>query len=497
MGNKGIDTLAGKSEDVYTMMDYKTIIDGLRSEYANEIAFMEVDDEGNVCSYSYEMFIKDIRKVATYFMQNRINEKVVAIVGNNSYYWLVCAYACLYTDTTVFPIDSYMDKSAVFELCKTTEVGVVLADETFVVNEKCEMQGINILSMKDCFDSEDHMDEYDIRVDESKVICYMCSSGTTGKSKIVMFSYRNLVAPIKRGWPRGTNTNGDNIRIMWTMPFFHVGLFSLISIFMDGDTLCVEKSPKYYFRDMKLFEPHYIPMVPMLYDAIVKKVERGQSIREILGNNCSCICCGAAPLRKEYIKLLYDEGIRIEHTYGMTETSGLGTENIISPQSVYKIGSVGKINQYIEIALKDGEIIMRGDGVMLGYYGDEKATEETVKDGWLYTGDMGYIDEDGFLYIKGRKKNLIITSSGENVLPEEIEEFFLQKKIVEEISVYNENDVITAEFYIGSRKVDEAVIRDAVREYNNETSAAKNIRSIKFRNTRFEKTATGKIVRKS
>lgn len=225
MGNKGIDTLAGKSEDVYTMMDYKTIIDGLRSEYANEIAFMEVDDEGNVCSYSYEMFIKDIRKVATYFMQNRINEKVVAIVGNNSYYWLVCAYACLYTDTTVFPIDSYMDKSAVFELCKTTEVGVVLADETFVVNEKCEMQGINILSMKDCFDSEDHMDEYDIRVDESKVICYMCSSGTTGKSKIVMFSYRNLVAPIKRGWPRGTNTNGDNIRIMWTMPFFHVGLF--------------------------------------------------------------------------------------------------------------------------------------------------------------------------------------------------------------------------------------------------------------------------------
>lgn len=476
------------------MDNYKDIIERLGCEYSGRTALMEVNDEGIVCRYSFARFIEDIRKAATYIMKNKYNNDIVAIIGNNSYKWLVCAYACLYTDTAIFPVNPHMERTAIYKMCNQIGTKLIIADDEFIAKLKYEMQEINIISMSECIDTIDNIDEYDLEMDENKVICYMSSSGTTGKEKLVMYSHKNLSAPLKRGWPN--TIDKDERRMMWTLPFFHVGLLSLACLFIGGDTLCVGRSPKYYFRDMKLFDIHEIVMVPMLVDAIIKKMERGKSIRDIVGNNCFCITSGAAILRKKYIKMIVDADMYMVNSYGMTESSGLGASNIMSKDNINKLDSVGKINEQMEIAIKDGEIIMRGDGVMMGYYGDEKTTKETIKDGWLYTGDLGYIDEDGFLYIKGRKKNVIITSSGENVLPEEIEKIFIEQGITEEVCVYNENNVITAEFYIGSRRTEKALIEEAVKKYNKENPASKGIRSIKYRDTGFEKTATGKIKRR-
>ena len=480
-------------KEVLSMDCYKNIIEKLRCEYSDRIALMEVDDERNLRKYSYERFVKDIRKAATYIMQNEYNDQVVAIIGNKSYQWLVCAYACLYTDTAIFPIDPNLEKTELLDMCKKVGSKLILADDVFIEDFVGELQELHMVSMNDALDMEDQIDRFDIKIDENKVICYMSSSGTTGRQKIAMFSHKNLMAPIRRGWPKVVAKDGR--RMMWTLPFFHVGFLSLLCLFMGGNTLCVGRSPKYYFRDMKVFDFHELTMVPMLLDAVIRKMERGQAIQEIIGNQCTCISCGAAPLRSDHIKMINDSGIYVVNNYGMTETSGLGTINILSKDNISKNESVGNINGHMEIAIKDGEIIMRGDGVMLGYYGDEKATEETIRDGWLYTGDLGYIDEDGFLYIKGRKKNVIITSSGENVLPEEIENVFIKQGIAEEVCVYSKHNVITAEFYIGSKRTDKNLVKDAVKKYNADTPASKNIRNIIFNEVGFEKTATGKIIR--
>lgn len=478
------------------MENYRDIIEKLKVEYAERNAFMEVVD-GNIIGYTFTKLWNDVRSVATYIMQNGINQKTVAIIGDNSYKWLVCAYACLYTDTAVFPMNPHLEEDSIIQLCKKVNVGFVFADKEFIARSKdeiCKAIDVKIVEMQEPFSTEDDIESYNITFDSNKVKCYMASSGTTGKEKIVMFNDTNIYAQLKRGWPKAVAK--DEIRMLWTLPLFHIGFFSIICALIGGDTLCIGGSPKYYFRDMKLFEPHEIAVVPMLADAISRKIERGISLRKIVGNNCFCISCGAAALSKKTINTIISENIFMVNSYGMTETSGMSVTILMNKENYSKFGSVGKPSELLNVKIADdGEILFSGEGVMLGYFDDEELTKQTIKDGWLYTGDLGYFDEDGYLFVKGRKKNVIVTSSGENILPEEIEKIFLEQEIVEEVCVYSVENVLTAEFYIGSKKTDKEVIEEAVKKYNKDSVASKNIRSIKYREVPFERTATGKIKR--
>ena len=226
-----------------------------------------------------------------------------------------------------------------------------------------------------------------------------------------------------------------------------------------------------------------------------------KQILDNLGGNLTMIICGGANLDPKYEKGMHDFGIEIYNGYGITECSPAITCN--RPDK-YKFGSVGVPIDCCEIKIHEpdeegvGEIYVKGTNVMVGYYGEPEATAEAFDGEWFKTGDYGRIDEDGFLFMVGRKKNLIVLSNGKNVSPEELEDKLSTIDYVKEVLVYEENKQIVAEFFLDEEDYPDARsrIKDDVNEFNRKMPLFKNIGKVKIRDDEFPKTTTLKIVRK-
>ena len=238
-------------------------------------------------------------------------------------------------------------------------------------------------------------------------------------------------------------------------------------------------------------------------------------IHTSLGNNVSLFIAGGAAINPDVIRDYEALGIPMIQGYGMTENSPIIAVN----RDYYsKADSVGKPMPGTEVRIVDqdedgiGEIICRGPSVMIGYYDDPEATAEVLRDGWLYTGDYGRLDEEGFLYICGRKKNVIVTKNGKNIFPEEIEALLLENSLIEEVVVYgtidkkNNDTVVKAEIYPCAEAVEERcgniseeklqeIIKEAIEEVNDKMPTYKRVKRFKLRSEEFEKTTTRKIRR--
>ena len=217
------------------------------------------------------------------------------------------------------------------------------------------------------------------------------------------------------------------------------------------------------------------------------------------GGNLKTICSGGAYLDPEYIDRFADYGITILQGYGMTECSPVISTNLAWDN---KKGSVGKLLPNCEAKVVDDELWVRGSSVMMGYYKMPEETAETLEDGWLKTGDLGYVDEDRFVYITGRKKNLIILANGENVSPEEVENELCQKDLVKEILVREKERVIEAEIFPDYEYAKKKNIRDIkenlqqiIDAFNEKMPVYKRIHSLIVREKEFEKTTAKKIKR--
>nr|MCR5041373.1 AMP-binding protein [Clostridia bacterium] len=212
------------------------------------------------------------------------------------------------------------------------------------------------------------------------------------------------------------------------------------------------------------------------------------------------IMCGGAYLDPKIEQFMYDIGIPVITGYGMTECSPCVT---CSRLYDFKIGSVGLPLECNEIKIHDpdengvGEIYVRGENLMLGYYNDPEATAAAFDGEWLKSGDYGWIDSEGYLFFSGRKKNLIILGNGKNVSPEEIEGKLSEIEFVKEVLVYEEKGAITAEFYLDTEKFPDAprLLKAEVERVNDELAEFKQVTRIKTRETEFPKTTTLKIIR--
>ncbi len=258
-------------------------------------------------------------------------------------------------------------------------------------------------------------------------------------------------------------------------------------------------------KNIKLFRPNVILMVPLMIETMAKKLQDAAALppeivkREVFGEQFHTICSGGAYMPPAMLDLFGTYGITILQGYGMTECAP-----VISTTVSWNVrkGSVGQLLPNCEAKVVDEELWVRGSSVMQGYYQMPKETEETLVDGWLRTGDLGYVDEEGFVYLTGRKKNLIITKNGENVSPEELENRLSEAPVIQEILVRESEGVIEAEIFPDAEYVEmkgvkdvRAALQELIDDWNKHAPAYKKIYRLKVRETEFPKTPSKKIKR--
>lgn len=444
--------------------------------------------------------------------------KHIALIGTTTYQWIVGYFGIVGSGSVAVPIDAQLPADAVCELLERADVEMLVFDEirrdvAEAVKEKCpsvryilSMQaeeaadGVQSLSMLTAL----HAGEYEKELDGGQLATILFTSGTTGKSKGVMLSHRNLVdnaVCLDMKIPAGTIS-------MTLLPINHVYCLTMdiIKGLHIGLVICINDSIMHVQRNMKLFKPEIVLLVPLVIESIYGKLKDAGSLipkkmvaKAAFGGNLRIICSGGAYLDPDYVDKFKEYGITILQGYGMTECSPVISTNL---EWENKKGSVGKLLPNCEAKVVDEEIWVRGSSVMQGYYKMPEQTAETLEDGWLKTGDLGYVDEDDFVYITGRRKNLIILANGENVSPEELENQLSRSALVKEILVREKDKVIEAEIFPDYEYAKKKHVKDIqgklqelVDGFNQDMPVYKRIYSLIVRETEFEKTPSKKIKR--
>lgn len=341
-------------------------------------------------------------------------------------------------------------------------------------------------------------------IDPQSMTAIIFTSGTTGKSKGVMLSHANIAD--NATCEPDNNYHGD--KRLSILPIHHIFCFicDIAAGLWFGRIICINDSLMRIPKNLKQFRPAQATVVPMIAASILSKMQMASKTnpdkkaigREVFGENFKTLYVGGSYLSPEIIEGYREFGISAAQGYGMTECSARISSNAGVNDSS-KNTSVGHLMPGCIVKTVDGELWVKSPSVMLGYYKNPEETAKTLTpDDWLKTGDLGYVDDEGFVYLTGRKKNLIILSNGENVSPEELENKFACFEPVKEIVVYDKEGVITAEVYPNPDYEAEDIrgeIQDKINEINDTLIAAKQIHALVLRDTEFEKTSSKKIKR--
>lgn len=443
--------------------------------------------------------------------------KHIAIIGSTSYSWITAYYGIVNGGSVAVPLDANLPAEDLCELIDRADVTTLVYDRSkenaaLMAAERCpalanlvameaETAVTGALHMWELTEKAEQGTGYEPKPEDLATI--MFTSGTTGKSKGVMLTHRNLAenaTALDMGYEPGTV-------LMSVLPIHHAYCLSMdiLKGTSVGAVICINDSLLRVAKNIKLFEPNMILMVPLMVETLAKKLEEASLIPaplvkiKVFGKQFHTICSGGAYLNPAYIDLFKKYGITIMQGYGMTECAPVISTNC---NAAMKAGSIGKRMPNCEVKIVDEEIWVRGSSVMQGYYKMPGETAQTLEDGWLKTGDLGYIDEEGFLFLTGRKKNLIITPNGENVSPEEIENRLGENRLVQEVLVRDSEGVIEAEIfpdyeYASKKKVKDiqAKLQEIIDDYNRAAPLYKRIFKLKVRDVAFEKNTTKKIKR--
>lgn len=441
----------------------------------------------------------------------------IGIIGSTSYSWVVAYLGTVNSGSVAVPLDASLPADEVCELLDRADVTMLVVDTcrndvAKIVRDRCpKLKVLIVMQQKEHNEDacslwkllEEHRGNCDFQPDPDALCTIMFTSGTTGKSKGVMLSHRNLAE-------NATSIDiktPEKVVLMTVLPIHHAYCLCLdilkgISL---GALICINDSLLRVAKNIQLFKPEMILMVPLMIETLAKKLEEVSLLpakivkNQVFGKQFHTICSGGAYLDPSYVDLFAKYGITILQGYGMTECSP-----VISTMPPWKIKkqAVGQLIANCEAKTVDGELWVRGSSVMKGYYKMPEETAETLESGWLKTGDLGYVDEDGYVFLTGRKKNLIITKNGENVSPEELENKLSAARLIQEVLVRDHNSVIEAEIYPDYEYAKKKRIKDIPAElqkiidsYNSGAPAHKKIYSLIVRETEFEKTPSKKIKR--
>jgi long-chain acyl-CoA synthetase len=541
----------------------KELIENSAFKYPDNIAFEYKNKDNKAQKVSYKQFKSDIECLGTAIYSIGLKDRHIAVIGENSYEWIVTYIATVNSSNVIVPIDKELtakeirnilidseSKALIFsDLYSETvlEIQNDLAEVRYFINTNAESDNDKFICYQGLLErgrqliSQGDRSFIDNQVDSNMMAAIIYTSGTTGVSKGVMLSHQNISSNVVSA----LNNVKPYEETLLVLPIHHTfgitaGVFCILH---SGYKICINSNLKRVSNDIKEYKPGLVFLVPLFVETMYKKIwstaEKSgkanllrtlikvsnfslrmgidlrrklfKSVLSAFGGELRLIVCGGAPLDPKYIKGFRDFGINVLNGYGITECSPIVSVN---RNQHYKDGSIGQVLTCCEVNIDnpdsngEGEILVKGQNVMMGYYKNDKATKDAMEDGWFRTGDIGRLDEDGFLYITGRKKNLIILNNGKNIYPEEIEMLIVNIPYVKEVMVYSECDLeekettITAEVYLDSEYIEAKGINDPkdqlqkdIDMINKTIPYYKNISEVRIRETEFDKTTTKKIKR--
>ena len=476
------------------------LVNHMEDDQAEKTAIQYYDEaKGGVVSICYGQYAQDIRRAAGLLLHRKpdIKGQKVCLLARNGYDYLVNLLSVLLAGGVLVPLNLQKNWDEIQYEIDLVEPVYILHDGEFAEREPAltAAYGDKLLPMdgyktsqwsERCSECED--------VDALSVILF--TSGTTGRSKGVMISHRNLFAPMDffclpfEDIQKQTGWDTSKFRSFSVLPMFHVAaLTSSISWAIMGNTVNLCNDLKHFYRDLAAMDSEVMAVVPVLLQSIYRDVKRGR--RDRLGS-LKALTCGAASMDAETMSNLVKAGFFICQMYGLTETVGDGTWN--NSQDPADIHSVGLCDPKREYKLEDGELCIRGDSVMMGYYKDPEATAEAIDaEGWLHTGDLARIDERGFVFLTGRKKNLIILDSGENVSPEELEGMLAGCGAIRECVVKEKGKKICALVFCLPEAQEE--VREYITRLNRTLPLYMRITAVEFSEGPLPRNAVGKLQR--
>ena len=552
-----------KFTPVRTIKHYLQVIEG----HGDKVLFRYYADAAcrEIVDMTYAEFVANVRTQAAAFEALGLAGKRVAVVGETSYKWLSTHLATIACGGVIIPMDKEVAFEEMLGLLAVGEADVVVYSKAF--NDKfasvtshdtlrtfipMEPGSAVLAHGYIAYDKlmEEGKNYPDYQFPESENINQLAemlfTSGTTGTSKCVMLSQKNMLSVVNTACEAVEFFPDDTI--VSVLPVHHTyELCCMLAGMNYGMTIGINDSLKHVLKSITTFRPTGLVLVPLFVETMHKRIwdkiaQQGKTkkvkfairltrflrmfgidlrrklFKEIIdgfGGRLERIVCGGAALNPATAKSFDDFGITIMEGYGITECSPLISVN---PYYALKTGSVGPACPCCEVridgttvndkGLAEGEIIVKGDNVMLGYYRNEEANANAfTEEGWYRTGDVGYMDKDGYIFITGRMKSVIVLDNGKNVFPEEVEEYIGRiAGIVESVVLGRKNEegsvVLTAivvpdyDFYKDKSPEEiEAKIKEDIRTMNKKLAAFKQVKTVEIREEPFEKTTSRKIKR--
>lgn len=536
----------------------RDIINNSSNKYKDKIAIREKKNK-KIVSYTYGQLRDDVYALGTKLIDMGLKDKHIAIVGENSYSWIVSYLAIITGVGVAVPLDKELDSEQISKLLEKGDASAVLFSKGFLssIDEIIENSKLEFAA---CLNDTDKYTDVQTLINEGRQLInegstvyedsivnvnelnvIMFTSGTTGFNKGVMISQNNLLVNIEVA----CKAFGIYHKTVAVLPFHHIyeNVCGMIAPITVGMTLFINDSLKYLSKDLKLAQPELEIMVPLFLETMEKSIRAqlkrmnlektfensikfsnfllkfGIDLRRLLfrkvhanfGGKLKAIVCGGAALKPELITFFGDIGITIHNGYGITECTPLISVNLNKKGDHF---SVGKIFSSCQVKIDNkneegiGEILVKGPNVMMGYYKDDESNEKSFTNGWFRTGDYGSIDADKNLVICGRKKNLIVLSNGKNVHPEELEGYIYEMMpYVKESLVYIDknkkgSEVISTYVYLDqdfssgkSLEELESILKEDLKKVNKKLPSFKKIQHIYIKEEEFEKNSSKKIIR--
>ena len=482
---------------------YALVTRNMERIYPQRAAFRWYDEaSGTVCTRTYAQYAQDIRRAVRCFAQSipEIQGKRVCILSRNCYEYGVNALGVMLAGGVLAPLNQRADWGELQAQLELAQPAAILSDGVdYGCAEQLQAAYGSLLRPMDGYTAFDPTDLDPHCIDPDGLLMLAFTSGTTGRSKAVMLSERNFFTSMAAFTDMVDTVRtlrqdpAPELSMLAMLPMFHIGTFAcFFSWPVAGWTMNLVGDLRNFYREMERMPSDYMLMVPMVLQAVLKDLRAGR--RERLGK-LQVVCCSSAMFRPEDLAELASYGILVMQIYASTETCACGLFN--AAQDTAHIGAVGQAcfgTQY-RIA-PDGELCIRGDMVTKGYYKDPTATAEVLDaDGWFHTGDLARTDKEGYYYITGRKKNLIILDSGENVSPEELEKLLSGCTAVQECLVQEKGQKICAQIFCP--QADQAAVRDFVTQLNRTLPMYKRITALVFRDEPLPRNAAGKLDRQA